>query len=134
MGVLLLVASAMLAEAYKTYKDDHLCKIWETLGTKGQCKHLLIGVVSYCTHQYKLDFKQEIRIKKYIFAKFGLEKRRKIVHKNDSISSTYSPYKCLPAGPQPVPDNNNSSLLKHKHGTLHGEKYIFIIASITTDK
>ena len=67
----------MLSEAYKTYKDDHLCKLWETFGAKGQCKHLLIGMVSCCTHQYELDFTQEIVIKKYIFAKFGLGKEEK---------------------------------------------------------
>ncbi len=46
MGILLLVASAMLAEAYKTYKDDKLCDIWETFNSKAQCKHLIVGVVS----------------------------------------------------------------------------------------
>ena len=50
MGILLLVASAMLAEAYKSYKDDKYCDGSDILGIKiqtdFQCKHLLTGVVS----------------------------------------------------------------------------------------
>ncbi|CAB3991816.1 uncharacterized protein LOC110248790 [Paramuricea clavata] len=45
MGILLLVASAMLAEAYKSYKDDNFCDLLDLGGTKSQCKQLLIGVV-----------------------------------------------------------------------------------------
>ena len=46
IGVLLLVASAMLAEAYKIYKDEILCDFWENLpGSKKDCKHLLVGLV-----------------------------------------------------------------------------------------
>jgi hypothetical protein len=51
MAILLLVASAMLAEAYKSYKDDKYCDGSDILGvikvqTDFQCKHLLTGVVS----------------------------------------------------------------------------------------
>ncbi|XP_028392221.1 uncharacterized protein LOC114516834 [Dendronephthya gigantea] len=45
MGILLLVASSMLAEAYKSYKDDKHCDIWETFDFNFQCKQLMIGLV-----------------------------------------------------------------------------------------
>jgi hypothetical protein len=49
MGILLLVASAMLAEAYKYYKDNKSCGGSDIFGIKVpkfHCKHLLTGVVS----------------------------------------------------------------------------------------
>ena len=47
VGVILLVASAMLAEAYKIYKEDKLCDVWEHFpGWKKDCKHVLVGLVS----------------------------------------------------------------------------------------
>ena len=47
VGVILLVASAMLAEAYKINKDDKFCDFLEHLpGSKKDCKHVLVGLVS----------------------------------------------------------------------------------------
>ena len=46
MAVLLVVASGMLAEVYKYFKDEKVCDILKTFDSKAQCKYIITGVVS----------------------------------------------------------------------------------------
>ena len=42
-AVLLLIASALLADAVKYYEDSHFCELLDRVDTKQQCEHLIVG-------------------------------------------------------------------------------------------
>ena len=44
-AVLLLIASALLADAVKYYEDSHFCELLDRVDTKQQCEHLIVGTV-----------------------------------------------------------------------------------------
>ena len=44
-AVLLLISSALLADAVKYYEDHKTCNFFEFFRTKRQCEHLIVGTV-----------------------------------------------------------------------------------------